>query len=520
MTHLIFQIDEILRPIAEYVGQVSRPAAVEFARCCRAFEEPALRPLWENTTLGNLMYVLPNDVLYFGNPGICVVCLVYRCALGRLNANVYTFQRISRQLTKTERGRLFRYASWVKRITGFVSEDLVCFLRVLFGLPTDDPFQNLRELHGWIEPTLLHFLHHFVSPRLTVFSVYVDTDDRLGCSGYGSLTDAISAIPGSSLRRFSLGEYEWENASTKFKREVSAMVLRCGLALNYLSAGVELSEQAVLHVMQLPHLHTLKLAHESPPDTTNLSLQDTIVFPSVRSLTLATPTTHAWLPFLNDLRWRHPTTTATGGSDHSQVQIGIHSTLEELYCGFGEAPKRAIVKQALAFRNLTTLEVGQFCPGDRCSFDLTDNDVTAITKALPQLRKLLLGHPCWLNACQTTFRSLLTLSANCVELMELIVHFNTIDIVDDVKSLLETEDPDIRKLRDGPRCGVTSLPVFMTPLAVDKPDTDLLAKGFLFVFPALGKIPVGPSARGAASSGWLRVGTAISRLKNPHDPEP
>lgn len=73
MPHLIFQIDEILRPIADYVGQASRPTAVEFARCCRAFEEPALRPLWESTTVGNLMYVLPGDVLCFGGPGLSVV---------------------------------------------------------------------------------------------------------------------------------------------------------------------------------------------------------------------------------------------------------------------------------------------------------------------------------------------------------------------------------------------------------------------------------------------------------------
>ena len=84
MPHLIFQIDEILRPIAEYVGQVSRPAAVEFARCCRAFEEPALRPLWENTTLVNLMCVLPEDALHFGGPGMCVVCLLSRYALVRI----------------------------------------------------------------------------------------------------------------------------------------------------------------------------------------------------------------------------------------------------------------------------------------------------------------------------------------------------------------------------------------------------------------------------------------------------
>ena len=440
-----------------------------------------------------------------------------RCSLISSVLNVGTFQRIFRQLTPAERGRLLRYASWVRRITGFVTEDLVSFLQVLFSLPADDPFPNLRELHGWIEPALFHFLHRFMSPRLTVFSVYVETDDRLGCSGYGSLTDAISVIPGTSLRRFSLGEYQWENATTRFKQEVSAMVLRCGPALDYLNAGVELSEQAILHVMQLPHLHTLKLTHESPPDITNAFSRDITVLPSVHSLTLATPTAHAWLPFLNDLRWRHPTTTPAWGSIQSQVQIGIPTSLEELYCGCGEVPKRAIVKQALAFTNLTTLELGRFCPADRCSFDLTDNDLTAITKALPGLQKLLLGHPCWLNTCQTTFRSLLTLSANCVGLTELIVHFNTINIVEDVKSLVETEDPDIQTLRKGPRCGVTCLPVFLMPLTVDKPDTDVLAKGLLSVFPRLGNIIVCPGARGATSSGWLRVSAAISRLKELHD---
>ena len=430
-----------------------------------------------------------------------------------------TFQSIFRQLTPTERWRLLRYASWVRRITGFVTEDLVCFLQVLFGLPTDNPFPNLRELHGWIEPTLLDFLHHFISPRLTVFSVYVDADEQLGCSGYGSLTDAISAIPGSSLQQFSLGEYRWENSSTKFMQEVSAMVLRCGPALNYLNAGVELSEQAILHVLELPNLHTLKLTHELLPEfSAILSLQDTTVFPALKSLTLASPTTHAWLPFLNDLLWRHPTVTATRRPGQPQSQIGIHATLRELSCWCGEVPKRLIVKQAFAFWNLTTLEVGRFCPAEGCSFDLTDDDITTLTKALPHMQTLLLGHPCWLNTCQTTFKSLLVLSAGCVELTELIIHFNTANIVEDVKSLLESEDPDIQKLGKGPRCSVAALPVFLTPLAVGKPDAEVLAKGFTYVFPTLESVR--PISRGAGSSAWLCVTAAISRLKGLHNLDP
>jgi hypothetical protein len=274
-----------------------------------------------------------------------------------------------------------------------------------------------------------------------------------------------------------------------------------------------LSEQAVLHVIQLPHLHNLTLTHESPPNIADIiSLQDTTVLPSLQSLTLASPTSHAWLPLLNDLLWRHPAVTAIRGPGQPHAQFGIHSTLEELYCLCGEIPKWTIVKQALAFKNLTVLEVGWLCPVDSCSFDLTDDNVTAITKALPRIQQLLLGRPCWLNTCQTTFRSLVSLSANCVELTDLVIHFNTVNLVEDVKLLLETEDLAVQKLRNGPRCGVTNIPVYLTPLTVDEPGVEVLAKAFLFVFPSLGCLPIHPITRDAATSTWSRVSAAIFRL--------
>lgn len=86
MPHLIFQIDEILRVIAGYIGQIDRPAAVEFACCCRAFEEPTLRPLWEDTTVGNLVHVLPSDILYFGGPEIRMVGSLSRYSSIRLSS--------------------------------------------------------------------------------------------------------------------------------------------------------------------------------------------------------------------------------------------------------------------------------------------------------------------------------------------------------------------------------------------------------------------------------------------------
>lgn len=292
------------------------------------------------------------------------------------------------------------------------------------------------------------------------------------------------------------------------------MVLRCGTALKYLDSGAELSEQAVLHVIQLPNLYALKLTHESPPNIADIiSLQDTIILPSLKSLTLTSPTSHAWLPFINDLLWRHPAATAIRGPGHPQAQIGIHSTLEELYCLCGETPNWPIVKQAFRFKNLTILEVEQQCPVDRCSFDLTDDHVTAIAKALPRIRMLLFGHPCLQNTCQTTFRSLATLSANCVELTDLQIHFNTINIVEDVKSLVTSKDPAIQKLRKGQGCGVGTIPVHLTPLTLDALGVQVLARGFLFVFPGLMSQPIEFITRDAATSAWPSVISEISQLR-------
>ena len=51
---------------------------------------------------------------------------------------------------------------------------------------------------------------------------------------------------------------------------------------------------------------------------------------------------------------------------------------------------------------------------------------------------------------------------------------------------------------------------------MDESAAELVAKGLLFVFPALGDVPVRPIARGAANSSWLQVSAAISSLKGLH----
>ena len=93
------------------------------------------------------------------------------------------------------------------------------------------------------------------------------------------------------------------------------------------------------------------------------------------------------------------------------------------------------------FQNLVRLNVGVTCPSERnggqCIFKLNNDDVADLVTALSQLKSLLLGRPCFENACRTTVACLLPISVHCVKLEKLEIHFNTTNIVDDIKRILE-----------------------------------------------------------------------------------
>lgn len=63
MPHKVFEVDEILRPIAGYVVDLDGSSAIALACCCKAFEEPVLSLYWECQRLDKLASVLPEGVL-------------------------------------------------------------------------------------------------------------------------------------------------------------------------------------------------------------------------------------------------------------------------------------------------------------------------------------------------------------------------------------------------------------------------------------------------------------------------
>ena len=147
----------------------------------------------------------------------------------------------------------------------------------------------------------------------------------------------------------------------------------------------------------------------------------------------------------------------------------------------------SFVSPVRVFRNLVRLSMEIFChdeeSGDQCMFKLEDDDIAKLATALSQLESLTLGCACFENACATTVVCLLPISVHCVKLQNLEVHFNTTNIIDDLKNVLE--DPRFQGLSSLPRCALSRLDVSDIPLALDEPGLETVANGMVGILPSL-----------------------------------
>lgn len=386
-------------------------------------------------------------------------------------------QTITRLPTQEERARLLRYASWIRQIRGVVTRRFEGLFDVLqFSSPTETPFYSLRVLSCCVYPSsLLRSLPLFLSPQLTTFSVSVYPDAFLGpgTTGTDHLSAAVAALP-TSLRELTLAVNRAGLGSDELKKEVLNTIQQCRRTLARLEIDVELPTVAIHHAMQLPNLCTWRIHQSSLPDTLTPFSETTAYLPSIRSLTLSATNTHDWVIFL--------------ASSFPAVN-DIRSTLTELNLSGRHTLDQTLLTQICAFTSLRRLDVGSSCPPEGCVFSLDDGDLSHLSLALPQLESLMLGHQCDKNTCRTTFRSLLFLSARCPNLALASIHFNTLQLAQDIKSLFGTEDPGLKELRDSPtRCRIRTFAV-QTPLSLNGPDELALVKnGFLNVFPQLKEI--------------------------------
>jgi len=296
------------------------------------------------------------------------------------------------------------------------------------------------------------------------------------CSMYGAIASTISALPAPALQHLSVDVDCHGVPSAYFKEALSSVVLRCGPPLTEFSSPTPLSDAAINHLIHLPHLCTWHAKH-SPPNYAASSLP--LVFPPLRRFTLGEGAGRGWLSLFERLGDRVPSTQGT------TPLPGVRGSLE--YLNIGNFPDASIdpsvTSSIQTFRNLVGLSVMVVCHDGQCVFKLNGDNVAELTMALPRLNSLLLGYACDKNTCATTVACLLPVSVHCVGLQSLGIHFNTTNIVDDLKNI--SEDPRFQELRSLQKCALSWLDVRRIPFTLNESDFGTVARGMMDIFPDL-----------------------------------
>lgn len=378
--------------------------------------------------------------------------------------------------------RAHRYASWMRRVEVYDwpvrAEDTYRKLRL--NSPAGGWFPALQSLSWTMTKTNLPYADLFFSPHLKTISVYNSWSPR----GSGvprdlqpSIASAISMLPTSALRSLCVGYIiPWADLTDS----ISSVVLRCGPSLAEFTSTIPLSEAAMNHLIQLPHLRRWHIG--SPPPSYSIKTLP-LVFPPLAVCILGEGVGRGWIPLFE--RLEHSVSPTQGVTPLSEVKESLEILTVESRPG--TATDASFTSTIQIFRNLVDLNVDAFCHSGgynyECTFKLNNDNVAELVMALPRLESLALGRPCFKNTCATTVACLLPISVRCLKLRSLLIHFNTTTIHDDFKNI--SGDHRFQELRLLPRCTLSLLDTWETPLTLDEPEFETVASGMVDIFPSL-----------------------------------
>lgn len=342
------------------------------------------------------------------------------------------------------------------------------FNRLSLALPTELACPGLHKLRWLSSHRWLPSLRHFLSPTLTEITIFTIPPD----GPLQTPLPAIPVLPGSHLRSLQLTFYPADDET--FGNSASATVLQCGVFLERLETSAQLSEAAASHLLGLRHLLTLRVGSDPPSSTVIPSYG---IFSSLETLVLDGGVGYKWLSFLGAAQESSTTDGELGTSE-----VGMTATLTKLCCQDGITVDSGFISSLCIFRRLTHMFVDNSCSREgRCTFLLTDDDVTKLADGLPDIKSLLLGSPCAANCCQTTALSLFVLSTRCLKLRSLEIHFNTTNISHILDRLFK--EPQYGTMRSLPRCPLRYLAVADTPISLR--DVDAVTVYFSGMFHGL-----------------------------------
>ena len=361
-----------------------------------------------------------------------------------------------------------------------IGEDTSRILRL--NSPAGGWFPTLQYLSWCISSHNLPYVDLSFTPRLKKISISLSPSWLTSGTPHEvlpAIASAISVLPASALQLLLVDCGARRMPWALFKDSFSSVALRCGPSLTKFASPVALSDAAVDHLIRLPNLRALRIKGP-PPGYYTLSRPS--AFPPLVEFTLNERAAHGWLSLFEHLENRVSPTQPT--TPLSKLKGSLKFLKVETLPGFiVDAPLTLPIR---VFYNLVNLNVDVLChfySEDRCSFKLSNANITELTMVLPRLESLLLGHPCGENTCATTFACLVEISIHCVKLRRLEIYFNTTNIVEDLKKI--SADSRFQQLHSLPRCPLTRLDAYQTPLALDGSDFETVVHGMIGIFPSL-----------------------------------
>ena len=351
------------------------------------------------------------------------------------------------------------------------------YRKLRLNAPVGGWFPALEGLIWDITRSNLPHLGLFSSPNLKSISISMAWgDSEVPQSSLQVIASTISSLPTSALQLLSVKIHDHRISRTYFKDSLSSVVLRCGPSLTEFSSWTPLSDPATNHLIHLPYLCTWYTLYP-PPDYSASS--PPLFFPPLIKLTIGYGASRGWLSLFKRLGAR------VSSAQSATPLARVRESLRTLDIAAFPDPiiDSSFTSVIQTFRNLAYLIVAVVCCNGQCVFNLNNDDVAELAMALPRLEFLLLGYPCDKNTCATTVACLLPLSVRCARLQSLWIHFNTMNIVDDIKTI--SEDPRFQRLRSLRKCALSCLNVHKLPLTLDGSELETLARGMTDIFPNL-----------------------------------
>ena len=379
------------------------------------------------------------------------------------------------------------------------------FHKLRLNSPAGGWFPALQDLSWTITKSNLPYATSFFSPHLKKVSICMSRrwfGSNIPHDILPTIASTISMLPASNLQLLHVGVDPCRTSWPYLKDSLSSVVLRCGPSLTELNSSIPLSDAALNHLIQLPHLDTWST--EGPPPGYPV-LPSPLVVPPLTDLTLGDSAACRWLPLFKRLEHSVPTTQAVTPLSKMKESLKFLS-VEDLS---GSTIDVSFTSTIQMFSNLVTLYVEIYCYEEEgeCTFKLNNDNVAELVVTLPQIESLFLGYPCAKNTCATTVACLVPISAYCVKLRDLEIHFNTTNIVDDLENTLG--DPRFQALGSLPRCTLTRLGVYETPLTLDESGLETVARGLADIFPSLERCATEPWI----SHGWDEISKRIVKLR-------